>query len=177
MLVSILCQVPLTLLLACLSDASPAPRNFRPLRRQSSPGENVLGGQNFPDPSIINVGGTSYVFGTTTAGLNIPYTSNSAFGPTGWDQTLLDAFPSDGVPAFGSGGWAAPGTSWAPDVSQLVSVIRDECILSARTMKLMSYCEDRLRWQLRHVLLASSTIKWRHSLYRSGPKSDSHRSL
>ena len=120
MLSSFLSQLQLGLLLAYLTDAS-ALRYHHLTKRD--PSENVLGGANFPDPSIINVDGTSYAFSTTSAGLGIPMVSNPDFSDaSGW-SAITDAFPSTDVPAFGDGGWAVPTTSWAPDVNQLVSVI------------------------------------------------------
>ena len=84
---------------------------------------NVLNGSNFPDPSVITVGSTTYVFGTNDgAGHNVPVTSNRNFGnATGW-SAITDAFPSTNVPAMGAGGWAAQLTTWAPDVNQLVGI-------------------------------------------------------
>jgi len=82
---------------------------------------DVLGDStNFPDPSILVVGDVSYAFATNDgAGHNIPVTSNPHFNdPSGW-SALTDAFPTDGVPAFGGGGWAVEGTTWAPDVNHL----------------------------------------------------------
>lgn len=82
---------------------------------------DVLHGVNFPDPGIINVGGTSYVFGTVDGrGNNVPMTSNSNFNNAGGWANTIDAFPQNNVPAVGSGGWARPYTTWAPDVNQLV---------------------------------------------------------
>lgn len=79
---------------------------------------DVLNGHNFPDPCIINVGGVSYAFGTSDgAGNSIPMTSNSDFSnAAGW-AAVSDAFPYTNVPAFGSNGWAAPYSAWAPDVN------------------------------------------------------------
>ena len=89
---------------------------------KAAPQYNVLNDANFPDPSIINVGGTSYVFGTPDgAGHNTPLTTNSDFNDaSGWSP-ITDVFPPHNVPAFGDNGWAVVGTSWAPDVNQLVS--------------------------------------------------------
>jgi hypothetical protein len=81
---------------------------------------DVLNGANFPDSSIITVGGVTYAFATNDgAGHNIPVTSNPKFNnPNGWSE-ITDAFPVDGVPAFGDDGWAVEGTTWAPDVNHL----------------------------------------------------------
>ena len=91
------------------------------LSEASSIKYNVLNGANFPDPNILNVGGVNYAFATNDgAGHNIPVTSNPRFNDAGGWSEITDAFPSDGVPAFGDGGWAVEGTTWAPDVNQLV---------------------------------------------------------
>lgn len=83
---------------------------------------DVLGNNyNFPDPSILNYEGVSYVFATNDGnGNNIPVASNPDFNdPSGWSE-VTDAFPTDGVPVFGDNGWAVEGTTWAPDVQHLV---------------------------------------------------------
>lgn len=118
MLSSALLQLPLgVFLLATVANASPTLHKLALAKRTEN--NNVLGGQNFPDPSSITIDGVTYVFGTTTAGLNIAMTSNSNFDDgSSWDQTLTDPFPTDNVPAFSN--WATSDTSWAPDVSQLV---------------------------------------------------------
>lgn len=124
MLLSIFCQLPLVLLLSCLTDAKQG-QHHRIHKRD--PSYNVLNGANFPDPSIINLNGVSYVFGTNDgAGHNIPLTQNSNFNDaSGWSAPV-DAFPEDGVPAFAN--WAEGGTTWAPDVNQLVSVFVTESL-------------------------------------------------
>lgn len=110
MLLSILSKFPLALLVSYLSICKAAPQY------------NVLNGANFPDPSIVNVKGVSYVFGTPDgAGHYTPMTHNRNFNnAAGW-SAITDAFPPKDVPAFGKDGWAVKGTSWAPDVNHLVS--------------------------------------------------------
>ena len=84
----------------------------------------MLNGANFPDPSILDVDGVSYVFGTVDgAGRNVPLTSNADFSNAGGWSAISEAFPQDDVPAVGAGGWAAQYTTWAPDVNQLVSLM------------------------------------------------------
>lgn len=111
-----LCQLPIGLLLSCLSSAEARPSRLQ----RRDPSYNVLSGANFPDPSLLEVDGTAYVFGTVDgAGHNVPLTSNSDFSNTGGWSEITDAFPDTDVPAMGSGGWAAASTTWAPDVNQL----------------------------------------------------------
>lgn len=116
MVPSILRQLPLALLLFdVLTSAAPS------RLRKRDPEYDVLNGANFPDPSIIVVGGISYVFGTVDgAGHNVPMVSNSDFSNAGGWSAITDAFPDADVPAMGSGGWAAQMTTWAPDVNKLV---------------------------------------------------------
>jgi hypothetical protein len=121
MLLSSACKLPLGLLSICVlgSDARPS----RLLKRDNN--INVLNGANFPDPSIIDYNGVSYVFGTVDgAGHNVPLTSNANFDDASSWSAITDAFPCANVPAFGSGGWAQANTTWAPDVNQLVSPAR-----------------------------------------------------
>src|ERR1700750_2209253 len=104
---------------------------FTSLSSAKRPEYNVLHGANFPDPSIINVNGRSYAFSTTSNGLNTPMTHNQHFhDASGWSE-ITDVFPTDDVPAFGKGGWAEEGTTWAPDVQHLVSSPQpSKCFLS-----------------------------------------------
>ena len=88
--------------------------------KKRDPETGALGGANFPDPSVWLYDGTYYAFGTNNGlGQNIPVTSNTDFTNAGGWAPVQDAFPPDNVPAFSN--WAATGSTWAPDVSQLVS--------------------------------------------------------
>lgn len=80
---------------------------------------NVLGGVDFPDPSIVSADGVSYAFSTPNGDADIPMTHNGDFDDASNWSDIEDAFPSDDVPAFGSSGWAVAGTAWAPDVNHL----------------------------------------------------------
>ena len=114
MLTAKLMQLPLGLLLASLVAARPGRLSKR------DPNYDVLGGANYPDPSIWIENGVAYTFATVDgAGRNVPMSSNPDFSnAAGW-SAITEAFPQDDVPAVGSGGWAAPYTTWAPDVQQL----------------------------------------------------------
>lgn len=117
MLLSTACQLALGLLSFCIFAVDARPSQLS--KRDNN--VNVLNGANFPDPSILAVDGTYYVFGTADgAGHDVPLTSNSDFNNAGGWSAVSDAFPSDGVPAMGGGGWATPGSIWAPDANQLV---------------------------------------------------------
>lgn len=118
MVLSIFCQLPFGLLLSCALGVDGRPGHLH----KRDPSYDVLRGANFPDPSILDVYGTSYVFGTVDgAGHNVPMSSNPDFSNAGGWSEITDAFPGTDVPAMGSGGWAAQMTTWAPDVVQLVS--------------------------------------------------------
>lgn len=118
-------HVPLGLLLTSTVTAKPITKNRLSKR---DPHYDVLGGANFPDPSIINVDGLAYAFGTVDgAGHAVPYATNADFyNPSGWSE-IRDSFPSAGVPAFGDSGWAAVDTIWAPDVNRLVFLPQEVC--------------------------------------------------
>lgn len=96
------------------------PTQESPRLEKRDPNTDVLGGLNFPDPSIIDVEGTAYALGTVDGqGHQVPMTSNPNFNdPSGWSP-VVESFPSESVPAFGANGWAAPNTVWAPDVVRL----------------------------------------------------------
>lgn len=118
MVLSVLCQLPLGLLLTCILGADALPKQLH----KRDPSYDVLGNDaNFPDPSIVDVDGTSYVFGTVDgAGHNVPMVSNADFTNAGGWSAITDAFPGTDVPAMGDGGWATQMSTWAPDVNQLV---------------------------------------------------------
>nr|POF11632.1 hypothetical protein CFP56_44470 [Quercus suber] len=92
--------------------ATPLSTIGRSTKRQSGA---LLNGQNFADPSLIQVGDTVYGYATTGGGKNIQMASVPAAQFDQPDQTWTasdaDAFPN--VPS-----WAAAGTTWAPDVAQ-----------------------------------------------------------
>ncbi|CAK4030734.1 glycoside hydrolase family 43 [Lecanosticta acicola] len=111
---SSLCALALALLASSLVTAAPT-QHSKIFKR--APAYDVLRGSNFPDPSIINVNGKSYAFGTVSSGMEVPMASNPDFNDVGGWSGLSDAFPSANVPAFDN--WAAANTVWAPDVNQL----------------------------------------------------------
>lgn len=79
---------------------------------------DVLNGQDFPDPGLLQVNGISYAYSTVSGPGSIPKTSNNAFNnPNTW-AAAAESFPQNS-PAQSPGGWAKPYTSWAPDVVQL----------------------------------------------------------
>ncbi|HEY6739924.1 MAG TPA: family 43 glycosylhydrolase [Actinopolymorphaceae bacterium] len=66
--------------------------------------------RDFPDPDILKVGDTYYVYATNTGGKNLPVaTATSMNGP--WTVHEADALPRLGP-------WARTGRTWAPDVSR-----------------------------------------------------------
>jgi len=72
---------------------------------------NPVINQDFPDPSVINAGGTYYAYATNTGGRNVPCARSSDL--VSWTQ-LSDALPS--LP-----GWASGGVTWAPVVHKFGS--------------------------------------------------------
>lgn len=79
---------------------------------------NVLNGQDFADPGLLEVNGISYAYSTASGPGSIPKTSNSDFNNAGGWPSPGESFPQTS-PAQSAGGWAKPYTSWAPDVVQL----------------------------------------------------------
>jgi hypothetical protein len=68
---------------------------------------------DFPDPSILNYGGTYYAFATqnfASASQTINIQESTSTDGVNWAQTSQDA-----LPAVGS--WAKPGDTWAPTVA------------------------------------------------------------
>ncbi|GAB3410636.1 family 43 glycosylhydrolase [Flindersiella endophytica] len=66
--------------------------------------------RDFPDPDIIKVDGTYYVYSTNAGGRTLPAASATSIdGP--WTVQAEEALPRLGA-------WASPGFTWAPDVSR-----------------------------------------------------------
>lgn len=65
--------------------------------------------QDFPDPAVLQAGGTYYAYSTSSGSGRIPYATATA--PGGPWTVRGDALPS-------KPGWAGSGGFWAPDVSQ-----------------------------------------------------------
>lgn len=85
----------------------------------SAVNKDVLNGQDFADPGLLQVNGVSYSYSTASNIGSIPKTSNS----NGFNNPSTWAAPGESFPqnsqAQSNGGWAKPYTSWAPDVVQL----------------------------------------------------------
>ncbi|SMQ55608.1 unnamed protein product [Zymoseptoria tritici ST99CH_3D7] len=117
------------LLCRCLTLASTIPEDCAPTYQHTEPYQRLyqnldaLNGSNFPDPCIIEVDNKNYLFSTndklSPTPLRVPMTSSPDFNdPSSWSERT-DAFPETNVPAFGSNGWASPGSIWAPSVLQM----------------------------------------------------------
>ncbi|KAI0030284.1 glycoside hydrolase family 43 protein [Vararia minispora EC-137] len=65
---------------------------------------------NFPDPSILAVGGIYYVYSTNSGGKHVPMQTSSDF--VNWVPVSTDALPTVGA-------WSNGQNVWAPDVVQL----------------------------------------------------------
>ncbi|EGP82856.1 uncharacterized protein MYCGRDRAFT_96947 [Zymoseptoria tritici IPO323] len=117
------------LLCRCLTLASALPEDCASTYQHTEPYQRLyqnldaLNGSNFPDPCIIEVDNKNYLFSTndklSPTPLRVPMTSSPDFNdPSSWSERT-DAFPETNVPAFGSNGWASPGSIWAPSVLQM----------------------------------------------------------
>lgn len=115
------------LLLAVVGAAATGPVAARPAPVGQDP---VVAGQvyagDFPDPSVMRIGGTAYAYSTTSGGLNTPMLTSTnlkvwranpgtASNPTG-DALPRTAAWSDGVEKA-DGRYKA--TTWAPSVARL----------------------------------------------------------
>ncbi|MFC4852701.1 family 43 glycosylhydrolase [Actinophytocola glycyrrhizae] len=95
-------SLPLAIVVAC-GLAAPAAADVRTV-----PPPAVIG-QDFPDPEVLQVGGTYYAYSTSSSPGRVPYATAPA--PTGPWTVRGDALPQK--PA-----WAGNGGFWAPDVSR-----------------------------------------------------------
>ena len=107
---------------------------------------------NLPDPSLIQdpSDGSWYAFTTSSNGRNIPVAHSTDFNT--W--TVL---PQDALPTVGT--WSNGQNVWAPDVIQLVSLVRLTsacCILTGFSV----------RWQLCNVLLRNISFFYQRPLCR-----------
>jgi len=89
----------------CSSNPSAAPA-----AGSSHPTSGFVIDQDFPDPDLMRVGRDYYAYATNSAAANIQIATSRDL--THWSVSGTDALPV--VPI-----WAAPGKTWAPDVSEL----------------------------------------------------------
>lgn len=80
-------------------------------KREISDGPVIA--SNFADPAFIQLNDTYWAFSTTSGGKNVPIAKSSDFNK--WDIVDRDAFPTENLPAWTTGG------IWAPDVIELVN--------------------------------------------------------
>ncbi len=66
--------------------------------------------QDFPDPDVILVGQTYHAYATNSAGVNVQSATSTDLRH--WSVSTTDVLPQ--LP-----GWALPGKTWAPDVSEV----------------------------------------------------------
>ena len=69
---------------------------------------------DFPDPSVLQYGGVSYMFATQSIGWldRINVQVSTSHDGVHWNPSGVDALPTD----HGLGSWAQPGNTWAPSV-------------------------------------------------------------
>ncbi|MCX7521145.1 glycoside hydrolase family 43 protein [Microbacterium sp. STN6] len=96
------------LAVAAMSGCSgePSPAETTP---PTLPDPHFVIDQDFPDPDVMRVGTTYYAYATNRPGANIQFATSTNL--TKWDVSTSDALPT--LPS-----WAAPGKTWAPDVSE-----------------------------------------------------------
>ncbi len=66
--------------------------------------------QDFPDPDVLRVGDTYYAYATNSPAANVQVATSTDL--KSWTVASVDALPT--LPE-----WAAPGKTWAPDVSEV----------------------------------------------------------
>lgn len=97
--------IGVTMVLAGCSSGAPATATAA--ESESTPGFVI--DQDFPDPDLMRVDGEYYAYATNTAAVNIQVATSRDL--TTWSLSGTDALPI--LPT-----WAAPGRTWAPDVSE-----------------------------------------------------------
>ncbi|WP_407343214.1 glycoside hydrolase family 43 protein [Pengzhenrongella phosphoraccumulans] len=93
-------------LTVCLSGCASAPTTAT---AGTSPPPGFVIDQDFPDPDLLRVDGDYYAYATNSAAANIQVATSRDL--TSWTVSGTDALPI--LPT-----WAAPGKTWAPDVSE-----------------------------------------------------------
>lgn len=80
---------------------------------------------NFPDPSIVKVNGTWYAFATHTRGTDIKIQVAQSVNFEDWTVVRnADGSQFDALPVLPAWVRMANYLTWAPDVQQLVSLVR-----------------------------------------------------
>lgn len=113
-------------LLACLGLVSSAPITTIVGRSEAGPVDT----NNFPDPCIINYDNTWYSFATRTIGsaVHIQVAKSTDFAH--WVAvTNSDGSEYDALPTLGAWVNQTNWNTWAPDVSELVSISNFCCLL------------------------------------------------
>ncbi|KAI7220156.1 glycoside hydrolase family 43 protein [Hortaea werneckii] len=85
-----------------------------------SMGGPLIGGANFPDPSVIQVGNTWYAFATRTIGSSIHIQVAQSTDFNNWNIVKnADGSQKDALPNLPSWVYGASPNTWAPDVIQI----------------------------------------------------------
>ena len=103
------------LALAGCSSAAPTAKSGPVDAAESTPTSDLAPfalDADFPDPDILMQGGTAYAYATNAPGHNIQLATSMSADLSAWQLQASDPLPQ--LP-----GWAIPGKTWAPDVSQL----------------------------------------------------------
>jgi arabinan endo-1,5-alpha-L-arabinosidase len=101
-----------------LSLSSAIPNTNQLNKRGFSNGPVIT--ENFPDPSIINVGGKWYSFATNNG--NSPPSFHVQIAESD-DFTTWNYVNQDAMPDMSNAEWSNGQNVWAPDVSQIVSLV------------------------------------------------------
>jgi beta-xylosidase len=97
----------LAMLTGCVSGSLSSARSSSPA---SSAAPAFAIDQDFPDPDVMLVDGTYYAYATNVPGINEQVATSRDLKT--WTVSTTDALPE--LP-----GWASPGKTWAPDVTEL----------------------------------------------------------
>ncbi|RMZ09910.1 hypothetical protein D0862_03435 [Hortaea werneckii] len=85
-----------------------------------SMGGPLIGGANFPDPSVIQVGNTWYAFATRTIGSSVHIQVAQSTDFNNWNIVEnADGSQKDALPNLPSWVYGASPNTWAPDVIQI----------------------------------------------------------
>lgn len=101
-----------------LSLSSAIPNTNQLNKRSFSNGPVIT--ENFPDPSIINVDGKWYSFATNNG--NSPSSFHVQIAESD-DFTTWNYINQDAMPDMSNAMWSNGQNVWAPDVSQIVSLV------------------------------------------------------
>ena len=104
--------IAVLLLAGCGSGASSETAEPSATQETAAPSGNPVIDRNFPDPDVLEVDGTYYLYATEGNGRNVQVATSP-------DLSTWEVLDDDALPQLPT--WVIPGKTWAPEVTQIGS--------------------------------------------------------